>query len=151
MKKTKGFTLIEVLIVVGIIGLLASVILVGLNASRSKARDARRVTDLRQVQQGLELYYVKEGEYPNANSWSALESDLSSVGVDSLPTDPKRGGDSYQYEAGDDQQEYVLQATLEEDYEEGVGLMKDSFTDPDRKFSLPCGVSGSDSYYCVKF
>jgi prepilin-type N-terminal cleavage/methylation domain-containing protein len=55
-QKTKGFTLIELLVVIAIIGLLASIVLVSLNTARQKARDSRRLTDIRQVALALELY-----------------------------------------------------------------------------------------------
>ena len=63
----KGFTLIELLVVVAIIGLLASVVLTSLNSARAKARDARRFSDVRQIQISLELYYDKYGAYPGNN------------------------------------------------------------------------------------
>ncbi|MCD6568701.1 type II secretion system protein, partial [bacterium] len=43
--KNKGFTLIEMLIVISIIALLASMILVGMGGARAKARDSRRIAD----------------------------------------------------------------------------------------------------------
>ncbi len=60
----KAYTLIEMLMVVAIIGVLASSIIIGLGASRASARDARRITDLKNVQVVLELYYSKYGFYP---------------------------------------------------------------------------------------
>ncbi|MBI3632517.1 MAG: prepilin-type N-terminal cleavage/methylation domain-containing protein, partial [Candidatus Vogelbacteria bacterium] len=62
--RKKGFTLIELLVVVAIIGILASVILVSLGSARAKARDARRISDVKQLQNGLELYYSTFGRYP---------------------------------------------------------------------------------------
>jgi prepilin-type N-terminal cleavage/methylation domain-containing protein len=64
MREKKGFTLIELLVVVAIIGLLASIVLVSLNSARAKARDARRVADLRQIQIALEMFYDQQGRYP---------------------------------------------------------------------------------------
>jgi general secretion pathway protein G len=64
MKKSSGFTLIELLVVIAIIGILASVILVALDSARVKARDARRVEDLQQIQTALEEYYDQYGYYP---------------------------------------------------------------------------------------
>jgi prepilin-type N-terminal cleavage/methylation domain-containing protein len=61
----KAYTLIEMLMVVAIIGVLASSILIGLGSARAKARDARRITDLKSVQTALELYYSKYGIYPS--------------------------------------------------------------------------------------
>jgi prepilin-type N-terminal cleavage/methylation domain-containing protein len=64
-KIKKAYTLIEMLMVVAIIGVLASSILIGLGSTRSKARDTRRLTDLKSTQTALELYYSKYGVYPS--------------------------------------------------------------------------------------
>jgi len=55
--KSMGFTLIELLVVISIIGLLSSIVLTSVNSARAKARDARRLADLRQIQNALALYY----------------------------------------------------------------------------------------------
>ena len=59
----KGFTLVELLVVIAIIGLLSSAVFAGLNSARVKARDAKRVLDLRTLQTALELYYDRYGTY----------------------------------------------------------------------------------------
>ncbi|MEX0877642.1 MAG: type II secretion system protein [Candidatus Spechtbacterales bacterium] len=64
-KKSKGFTLIELLVVIAIIGILATIVLVSLNDARQKARDTKRVGDLRQVQLQMEIYYDDNSVYPN--------------------------------------------------------------------------------------
>jgi len=64
MKKNKGFTLIELLVVIAIIGLLSTLAVVALNSARAKARDAKRVADVKQVQTALELYYNDANGYP---------------------------------------------------------------------------------------
>ena len=56
-KNKKGFTLIELLVVIAIIGLLASIVLVSMGPARKKARDTRRMADLRQVSSGMEMCY----------------------------------------------------------------------------------------------
>lgn len=48
-KKNNGFTLIELLVVIAIIGVLSSVVLASLNTARKKARDARRLSDMKQI------------------------------------------------------------------------------------------------------
>ena len=64
MKNKKGFTLIELLVVVAIMGLLASLAVIALNTARARARDARRVSDIKQIQTALELYYMDNYKYP---------------------------------------------------------------------------------------
>lgn len=64
VKTGAGFTLIELLVVMAIISLLASVILIALNSARVKARDAKRMSDMRQLQKALELYYDDNDSYP---------------------------------------------------------------------------------------
>ncbi|MBI3305882.1 type II secretion system protein [Candidatus Nomurabacteria bacterium] len=62
--KNKGFTLIELLVVVAIISLLSSVVLVSLNTARAKARDVKRISEIKQIQRGLELYIDAHGSLP---------------------------------------------------------------------------------------
>ena len=66
MNNKKGFTLIELLVVIAIIGLLSTLAVVALNNARVKSRDARRVSDVKQVQTGLELYLNDLSVYPTA-------------------------------------------------------------------------------------
>lgn len=60
----KGFTLIELLVVIAIIGLLSTLAVVSLNNAREKSRDAKRVSDVKQVQTALELYFADQNGYP---------------------------------------------------------------------------------------
>lgn len=62
----KGFTLLELLVVIAIIAILASVGLGSYTRSQRKARDARRRSDLKQIQNALEQYYSINGSYPNS-------------------------------------------------------------------------------------
>ena len=66
LRHQRGFTLIELLVVIAIIGVLATVVLASLNNARRKSRDARRVTDLKQIALALELYFdgVGRNQYP---------------------------------------------------------------------------------------
>ena len=64
LKNQRGFSLIELLVVIVIIILLAGISIIALNGQRAKARDAKRISDIKQVQTALEFYYSDEGEYP---------------------------------------------------------------------------------------
>ena len=64
----RGFTLIELLVVVAIIGLLSSIVMASLNSARMKARDAKRLSDMHQMQIALDLYYNTFGSYPNSDN-----------------------------------------------------------------------------------
>ncbi len=61
----KGFTLIELLVVVAIIGVLASVVLASLNSAKEKGRDARRMRDIQEIHNAIELYILVNGEAPD--------------------------------------------------------------------------------------
>jgi prepilin-type N-terminal cleavage/methylation domain-containing protein len=62
--KSKGFTLIELLVVVAIIGILATVVLSSLGAARTRARDARRIAEMKNFETALEMYYLDYNQYP---------------------------------------------------------------------------------------
>lgn len=110
MKKNNGFTLIELLVVIAIIGVLASVVLVSLNSARTKARVARSLTDLKQLQTALELYYDANGSYPlSSGGWGGFYTcwgtpspnwivGLAPTYIQALPREPRNTTDcSSQY------------------------------------------------------
>ena len=66
MKNKKGFTLIELLVVIAIIGLLSTLSVLALNGARARARDAKRISDIKQIQTALEMYYNENNAYPGA-------------------------------------------------------------------------------------
>lgn len=66
MKNTKGFTIIEILIVVLIIGLVGTFAAIAVNTARSKSRDATRLSAVRQTQSALEDYFNETNAYPTA-------------------------------------------------------------------------------------
>jgi len=113
MKNNKAFTLIEILIVVSIIGLLSAGTLLGLGTFRQAGRDTRRMTDLRQIQNALELYYQKNGSYPAA---PLSDSTFSGIGgIIAVPRDPSTNA-IYGYSVSNCQSgaSYVVYANLED-------------------------------------
>ncbi len=70
-KRKCGFTLIEVLVVIAIMGLLTSFALVSLQSARVSARDTKRKIDIRQLVNAMELYYLDHDTYPGDiyNGW----------------------------------------------------------------------------------
>ena len=64
-KKYSGFTLIELLVVIAIIGLLSTMSVLALNSARARARDAKRLADVKQISTALEIYYNDSGNYPS--------------------------------------------------------------------------------------
>jgi prepilin-type N-terminal cleavage/methylation domain-containing protein len=74
--RARGFTLIELMVVIAIIGLLSSIILASLSNSKDLATNSRVSQDIHQFQNALELYYTKYGGYPQpgtgTNAWTCL-------------------------------------------------------------------------------
>ncbi len=64
LEKKKGFTLIEILIVVAIIAIIGTLAVLAVNSARSKQRDATRLSNVRQMQSALEDYFNENNEYP---------------------------------------------------------------------------------------
>jgi len=64
----RGFSLIELLVVISIIGILSSVVLAALATARQKSRDAKRIADLGQLRVGLELYFDRRDTYPTTTA-----------------------------------------------------------------------------------
>lgn len=84
--KPKGFTLIELLVVIAIIGILASIVMVNLTVARQKARDARRIADIKNIQLSLEEFYSANLYYPrNIYSDTTFHS---SAYMQTIPYDP---------------------------------------------------------------
>ncbi len=61
---SKGFTLVELLVVISIISLLSSIVLTSVNSARAKARDARKMADFRAISTALQLFFDKTGGMP---------------------------------------------------------------------------------------
>jgi type II secretion system protein G len=124
----RGFTIVELLIVIVVIGILAAIVIVAYNGVQQRARDVRRLSDIHAVYQALQLYYADNGSYPVTASpfGQGLSDSNCAVGSKSanwvpglVPTymsvlpqsfGPRSEATSGCYEYASDGQQYVLSA-----------------------------------------
>ncbi len=160
-RKQKGFTLVELLVVISIIGILATMVLTSLNTARIKARDVRRVSDLRQISLALAMYYDSNNAYPSGNDidWndeSGMDFDLENSGyIASIPVDPVDSGNLiYKYFTDSNSQIYLLSAKLEDDRNSALRDDMDVCTDVGSPAACDCtdndGAGGGNAMYCIQ-
>lgn len=126
----RAFTLIELLVVMAILGILATVGIGNFMTAQMKSRDARRKSDLEQIQKGLEMYMADHGTYPPSatgriNTGTSLDwtsnptfSDTKgTVYMQALPSDPSG---KYQYCYVSTGTTYQLYAMLENGRDPGI-------------------------------
>lgn len=155
-KLSGGFTLIEILIVVAIIAILMGSVLIGFPQAQKQGRDARRLSDLHQVQVGLQLYYAKCGYYPGSaqagsscgsfsqlSSWSNMANAIigSNIGVKQIPNDPS-SGKTYFYGTDANGSGYVIGAAFED--QNNPVLQNSAKGDT-------LGINCNDNVYCIQF
>ncbi|KKS30522.1 MAG: Type IV pilus biogenesis protein [Parcubacteria group bacterium GW2011_GWA2_43_11] len=112
-KVSRGFTFVELMVTIAIIGILSAVVFPSLTGARERARDAERVTEVGQIALGIELYYNTCRAYPATLTTSANNGCPSSITLatflPTIPVDPK--GVAYGY--GTASGAFVVAATLE--------------------------------------
>jgi prepilin-type N-terminal cleavage/methylation domain-containing protein len=90
LNKSSGFTIVELLIVIVIIGILAALVVIAYNGLQTRARDSTRVTDMRNIKTAIESYYADNGTYP-PNPVAYRVSSMASLVpkyIKQAPTDP---------------------------------------------------------------
>ena len=145
MKRTRGFTLIEMAVVLLIIGILAGIVLRNVGSQGVVARDSKRVADLNIMHNYLVQYLQAQGVFPTiaVDTLAELQTELAAKGItDKLPTDP--GSNSYNYYPCTDSatyaatnvpSHYVLQTTLEQSNTKAPNLYKERMT------AYPTGIT----------
>lgn len=150
-KGEKGFTLIELLIVITILALISAAVLVGLGGVRSRGRDTRRIGDLRQAQNALEIYFDKNQKYPPTNGgspegrWNEMGTAVinAGIGISAMPRDPlNRSPYQYDYQDGNSSLNYVLKTVLEN---ADHSALRDD-VDTANVYGLDC----TDPAYCIQ-
>lgn len=151
----KGFTLIELMVVVVIITILTGIVMSNLTDSKKKARDAKRIADLAQIQLAEELFFDRCNSYtPNIDSNSLTYACPTNPNVvfgnylSKIPSDPLPNSQVYQYfTSGATPTDYVLRATLETNSSALQDSISGSSVNPG---NVNCDHTNSPYYYCVK-
>lgn len=89
-RREQGFTLVELMVVIVIIGLLATIVALNVLPSGDKARVTRARADLDTIQAGLDLYKLQNGRYPSTSEGLAVlvQSKGAYLKGNSVPQDP---------------------------------------------------------------
>jgi prepilin-type N-terminal cleavage/methylation domain-containing protein len=131
--KKNAFTLLELLVVIGIIGILVALATVSYSTTQEAGRDARRKQDLVSMQNSLEQYYSSEGYAYPAGSCNMAEVDYMKS---SWPVDPENSG-VYVYSQLCSATDYCICARMER-------------ANSGNASNTSCDFSGTPKdYYCV--
>jgi general secretion pathway protein G len=158
-RRNHGFTLLELLVVMVIIGLLAAIGIGGLISSQQKGRDARRKQDLESIKTALEVYYNDYGFYPQSSAdgriagcganadqpcdWGGPFQAAATYMVQ-LPQDPV-DGKQYYYFYNDSNKSYQLYAELENKKDKDLQHYgKDADSGQVMIYDTACGGSACD-------
>lgn len=112
-KHSSGFTLVELLVAITIIGVLSSIVAMGYAGQLKKARDGKRKADLENIRSALEIYRSDCGAYPTSGAFpfgTAFNDCHGNQDMATVPNDPSGGNYSYVQSSSNS---YSLCANLE--------------------------------------
>jgi general secretion pathway protein G len=134
-----GFTLLELLVVISIIGILVSIGTVAFTTAQKTSRDSRRRADIRSMQDAFEQYIADNGTYEACSTMADYDSGSGALMPAGLPTDPRDTG-SYVYntDTGCDTTGYCVCAFLES----GTG-------NANAPTGVSCDYSAGGDYFCL--
>ena len=92
IKEQRGFTLLELLIVIAIIAILASTVVANLNSARNKANDAKVRSELKSVDQAIQVYISTNKATDLAGGWTSLIAPTGKLVPTYLPKAPVHPG-----------------------------------------------------------
>ena len=161
-KAKKGFTLIELIIVIAIIGILTALIMPNFMAGRIRARDSAKKADLRSLKQALQMYYNDYQTYPA--SFNGLY--IMGCGVDgtsscnskTFKTEPPNQviymktipGTEMRYHKDASSDSYILQIELENESDEDIATSRSNCSQACTDNNSPCcAPTAGENYYCV--
>lgn len=109
-RKQSGFTIVELLIVIVVIGILAALVVTTFSGVQKKARDSERQTDINAIHGQVEAYYAQNGKYPtlaNLNDPAFVSGTLKGLDPAALK-DPKGSASTLSATAGANTYAYVV-------------------------------------------
>jgi prepilin-type N-terminal cleavage/methylation domain-containing protein len=113
-KFSRGFSLLELLVVISIIGILISIGTVAFTSAQKTSRDSRRRGDIKAMQDAFEQYNADKGSYEACSTMASYDSGSGALMPAGLPTDPRNtGAYVYNTSTGCDATGYCVCAFLE--------------------------------------
>ncbi len=118
----KGFTLVELLVVISIIAVLSTIIGVNYSNSKKTARDSKRKADMENVAAAFEMYYAEYKKYP-ACPWSNATASLNSAGyLTTIPKDPLEDGSTWTYNCNSGDKWFATYTRLEDTKDSAITI-----------------------------
>ncbi|MDD5197922.1 MAG: FISUMP domain-containing protein [Candidatus Gracilibacteria bacterium] len=160
-RKLSGFTLVELIVVITILVILGTIAFTSLTGFSGNARDSDRVTTLKNIESGLDLFQIKSGQYPtpeNITGTGTVNGNiLASVGeigdtisriikINKIPTDPLSKS-NYVYGTNTSKTQYQIATTLENAVAHNSPFISQTYA---ANSSLQARVNGNYSGY-IKF